>query len=355
MTPRRLLSALGLLAASAAAAQQPIDSAYTKAIRELTPTDPKWVFTTELVNYLPASATVPSPLKVLGYVPGTVGKLSHVADINRYFRALAAASPRVKLFSAGMSDEGREMLLVAIGDSTTIAHLDDYRAKLARLSDTRGLGATERAALIRESKPIYWLTGSIHSPETGSPEMLMELAYRLAVDESDHTKAIRDGVITLITPVLEPALRACESLGIVCDVRVVSAHRTPLDMVRFARGADARGTRVIIAGAGGAAHLPGMVASLTPLPVIGVPVESKTLRGIDSLLSIVQMPPGIPVATVAIGAGQNAGLLAVQILAASDPALRRRVAAYRARLQTESRAKDRRLRRSLAPRPRDPR
>jgi 5-(carboxyamino)imidazole ribonucleotide mutase len=156
-------------------------------------------------------------------------------------------------------------------------------------------------------------------------------------------------------PTLEPALRACESLGIACDVRVVSAHRTPLDMVRFARGAAARGTRVIIAGAGGAAHLPGMVASLTPLPVIGVPVESKTLHGIDSLLSIVQMPAGIPVATVAIGAGQNAGLLAVQILAASDPALLRRIVAYRARLQRESRAKDRRLRRSLALPPRDPR
>jgi hypothetical protein len=208
----RLLTALRLATLNAAAcvvaacvltAQQPIDSTYTRTIRELTPTDPKWVFTTELVNYLPASATVPSPLKVLGYVPGTVGKLSHVADINRYFRALAAASPRVKVFSAGMSDEGREMLLVAISDDRTIANLDDYRAKLARLSDTRGLSADDRTALIRDAKPIYWLTGSIHSPETGSPEMLMELAYRLAVYESDHVKAIRQGVITLITPVLE--------------------------------------------------------------------------------------------------------------------------------------------------------
>ena len=95
------------------------------------------------------------------------------------------------------------MLVVAISDEQTIAHLDDYRAKLARLSDTRGLGADERAQLIRDAKPVYWLTGSIHSPETGSPEMLMELAYRLAVDESDHVKAIRQSVITLITPVLE--------------------------------------------------------------------------------------------------------------------------------------------------------
>src|SRR5580658_1040956 len=127
MTPRRLATAPRLLAAvtmlvtSAAAAQQPIDSAYTRTIRELTPTDPKWVFTTELVNYLPASATVPTPLKVLGYVPGTVGKLSYTADVNKYVRALAAASPRVKLFSAGLSDEGREMLVVAIADDQTIA------------------------------------------------------------------------------------------------------------------------------------------------------------------------------------------------------------------------------------------
>ncbi len=197
------IAALLTLASTPLLAQQPIDSAYTRAIRELTPTDPKWKFSTEFVDYLPASATVPTPLKVLGYVPGTVGRLSHVAEINKYFRALAAASPRVKVFSAGMSDEGREMLAVAISDEQTIAALDDYKAKIARLSDTRGLSADERARLIREAKPIYWMTGSIHSPETGSPEMLMELAYRLAVDESPHVQAIRRGVITLMTPVLE--------------------------------------------------------------------------------------------------------------------------------------------------------
>jgi len=195
--------AVAALCATTAAAQQPIDSAYTRTIRELTPTDAKWKFSTELVDYLPASATVPSPLKFLGYVPGTIGKLSHVADINPYFRALAAASPRVKVYSAGMSDEGREMLAVAIGDEQTIASIDHDKQTMARLSDTRGLGAEERARLLNEAKPVYWLTGSIHSPETGSPEMLMELAYRLAVDESPHVKAIRAGVITLITPVLE--------------------------------------------------------------------------------------------------------------------------------------------------------
>jgi Zinc carboxypeptidase len=200
---RRLLVSGLALAAQALAAQQPIDSAYTKAIIALTPTDSKWKFSTELVDYLPASSTVPTPLKILGYVPGTVGRLSKTADVNKYFRALAAASPRVKVFMAGTSDEGREMLVVAIGDEQTIASLDDYRAKLGRLADPRGVSADERARLIHEAKPIYWLTGSIHSPETGSPEMLMELAYRLAVDESPHVQAIRRGAITLITPILE--------------------------------------------------------------------------------------------------------------------------------------------------------
>lgn len=144
-------------------------------------------------------------------------------------------------------------------------------------------------------------------------------------------------------PTLEPAVAACAEFGVACLTRVVSAHRTPLDMVRFARTAHTRGLRVIIAGAGGAAHLPGMVASLTPLPVIGVPVESRALKGLDSLLSIVQMPAGIPVATVAIGGGRNAGLLAVQILGASDESLRRRVLAFRQTMAAASRAKNRTL------------
>ncbi|MGI8496791.1 MAG: M14 family zinc carboxypeptidase [Gemmatimonadaceae bacterium] len=194
----------GLLFPALLASQQAPDSAYTARIKELTPTDPRWKFTTELVDHLPASPTVPSPLKVLGYVPGTIGKLSHVTDINRYFKALAAAAPsRVKYFTVGQSDEGREMILVAIASEATIAKLDDYRAKIVRLSDPRTVQSAERAQLIREAKPIYWLTGSIHSPETGSPEMLMELAYRLAVEESDFVKDIRDNVITLITPVTE--------------------------------------------------------------------------------------------------------------------------------------------------------
>jgi 5-(carboxyamino)imidazole ribonucleotide mutase len=144
-------------------------------------------------------------------------------------------------------------------------------------------------------------------------------------------------------PTLRPAAEACEAFGIPCEVRVVSAHRTPLDMVSFAQKAHTRGLRVIIAGAGGAAHLPGMVASLTPLPVIGVPVESKSLQGLDSLLSIVQMPAGVPVATVAIGGGRNAGLLAIRILGASDELLMKKMISFQARLATESRAKNLKL------------
>ena len=144
-------------------------------------------------------------------------------------------------------------------------------------------------------------------------------------------------------PTLKPAAEACREFGISCEVHVVSAHRTPDAMARYGREAHERGLRVIVAGAGGAAHLPGMVASHSPLPVIGVPVESRALNGLDSLLSIVQMPAGVPVATVAIGGGRNAGLLAVEILAASDEALRAKVIAFKERLARESEAKDAKL------------
>jgi len=144
-------------------------------------------------------------------------------------------------------------------------------------------------------------------------------------------------------PTLKPAAEVCAEFGVPCEVRVVSAHRTPDDMARYAKSAHQRGLQVIIAGAGGAAHLPGMVASHTPLPVIGVPVESKSLKGLDSLLSIVQMPGGVPVATVAIGGGRNAGLLAVQILGASDAALREQIVRFKRKLAAESKAKNRKL------------
>lgn len=143
-------------------------------------------------------------------------------------------------------------------------------------------------------------------------------------------------------PTFEPAAEVCRDFGVEYEIRVVSAHRTPEDMIEYGRSAVARGLRVIIAGAGGAAHLPGMVASMTPLPVIGLPVQSRALSGLDSLLSIVQMPAGIPVATVAIGGGKNAGLLAIRILAASPERadLLQKMAEYQAGLAAESRAKN---------------
>src|SRR3989441_7393543 len=131
-------------------------------------------------------------------------------------------------------------------------------------------------------------------------------------------------------PTMRAAAEACAEFGIPHEVRVISAHRTPQDLARYATRAHQRGLRVIIAGAGGAAHLPGVAAAFTPLPVIGVPIESKALKGLDSLLSIVQMPSGIPVATVAIGGGRNAGLLAVKILALSNAALQKQVLAFKA-------------------------
>ncbi|MCL2924924.1 MAG: 5-(carboxyamino)imidazole ribonucleotide mutase [Trichodesmium sp. MAG_R04] len=130
-------------------------------------------------------------------------------------------------------------------------------------------------------------------------------------------------------PTMKEAIAICEEFNIPSEVAIVSAHRTPERMFEYAQTAHKRGLKIIIAGAGGAAHLPGMVASLTPLPVIGVPVQSKTLQGVDSLYSIVQMPGGIPVATVAIGNAKNAGLLAVQILASHKPELLEQVQKYR--------------------------
>jgi 5-(carboxyamino)imidazole ribonucleotide mutase len=144
-------------------------------------------------------------------------------------------------------------------------------------------------------------------------------------------------------PTMQAAIAVCEEFDLPCDVGIVSAHRTPERMVDYAQNAHGRGLKVIIAGAGGAAHLPGMVAALTPLPVIGVPVASRHLQGLDSLYSIVQMPAGIPVATVAIGNAHNAGLLAVQILATHDPELLAKVQQYRQTLQDQVMAKQEKL------------
>ncbi|MEU8366121.1 5-(carboxyamino)imidazole ribonucleotide mutase [Micromonospora tulbaghiae] len=148
-------------------------------------------------------------------------------------------------------------------------------------------------------------------------------------------------------PVMKAAAEALDEFGVPYEAGVVSAHRTPDKMIEYGRAAAGRGVQVIIAGAGGAAHLPGMVASVTPLPVIGVPVPLKYLDGMDSLLSIVQMPAGVPVATVSIGNARNAGLLAVRILGASDPVLRDRMAAYQASLEDLVAEKEAALRASL--------
>ncbi|MDX1951847.1 MAG: 5-(carboxyamino)imidazole ribonucleotide mutase [Verrucomicrobiota bacterium] len=140
-------------------------------------------------------------------------------------------------------------------------------------------------------------------------------------------------------PTMQAAAEICREFGVSHHTQVLSAHRTPLDMIQFGENAHQKGFRVIIAGAGGAAHLPGMLASVSPLPVIGVPIQSKALNGMDSLLSIAQMPSGVPVATVAIGGGKNAGLLAIQILATADPSLLQKLVEYKKNLAMESRQK----------------
>ncbi len=151
-------------------------------------------------------------------------------------------------------------------------------------------------------------------------------------------------------PTMRPAAEVLDEFGVPYEMRVVSAHRTPDDMAEYGRTAHSRGIRVIIAGAGGAAHLPGMVASHSPLPVIGVPVKSSSLSGLDSLLSIVQMPKGVPVATVAIDGGRNAGLLAVQMLGVNDGTLVEKMILYKRRIADESRFQNREIERDEASR-----
>ena len=147
-------------------------------------------------------------------------------------------------------------------------------------------------------------------------------------------------------PTMKVAAEVCEEFGIPYEMHIVSAHRTPIDMANYAQEAHKRGLRVIIAGAGGSAHLPGMIAAHTPLPVIGVPIRTEALQGLDSLMSIVQMPPGVPVATVAIGGAKNAALLAIQILATSDKSVLQRVISYKEQLADISREKNKQLRTS---------
>jgi hypothetical protein len=205
--PTRLLAVTLLCCLpAAAAAVEPVekhpewDQDYSRKIRAAT-TGPE--FMTDLVDHLPASDKVPTPEKFNGYIAGAPDHLTYAEDVHRYMRALAAASPRVKVFSIGKSEEGREMILVAIADEQTIGRLDYYKEITRKLADPRQLPPAEAAELLAAGKPLYYLTGAMHSPETGSPEMLMELAYRLAVEETPLVRNIREHVITLITPVLE--------------------------------------------------------------------------------------------------------------------------------------------------------
>jgi hypothetical protein len=182
--------------------KQPIDEEYTKKIKEYTT---ETFFNSPMTDYLPASKTVPTPKAVLGDVAGAPGKLPYSHEVYRYMRMLEQASPRVKVFSIGTTEEGREMIAVAVASEANIAKLEENRTRLAKLADPRTINMNDDEAekLISESVPVYYLTGTIHSPETGAPTALMELAYRLAVDESPYIKHIRDNIITLITPIVE--------------------------------------------------------------------------------------------------------------------------------------------------------
>ena len=210
-------AALLLLTAAAAAAQsapasaanpyvrdpkQPIDEAYTAKIKEYT-TEP--YFTSPLVDYLPASKTVPTPTAVLKDVAGAPGILPYSSEVYQYMRMVEKASPRVKVFSIGKTEEGREMIAVAVSSEDNIKNLDKNRANLAKLADPRTIQMNDAEAdrIAASAVPIYYITGTIHSPETGAPTALMELVYRLAVDDSPYIQKIRNKLVTLITPIVE--------------------------------------------------------------------------------------------------------------------------------------------------------
>ena len=182
--------------------KQAIDEEYTKKIKEYT-TEP--MFLSPLVDYLPASKTVPTPSATLGNIAGAPGKLPYSKEVYEYMRLLASKSPRVKVWSIGKTEEGREHIAVAIASEKLIQQLETNRAKTAKLADPRSINFNdaEAAKLVQEVAPVYYITGTIHSTEAGAPTALMELAYRLAVDESPYIKNIRDHVITMITPIVE--------------------------------------------------------------------------------------------------------------------------------------------------------
>jgi uncharacterized membrane protein YgcG len=186
--------------AAAPAGAQKNDVEYTAKIKEYL-SDPR--ISTELVDHLPASGTVPTPLKFLGRIVGTPGELTHAVDIHRYMAAIATASPRAKYWTIGKTEEGRDMIMLAIADEATLRQLDRYKGMLHELTDPRKTTEARAQQLLHTAKPIYWITSGMHSPESGGPEMLMELAYRLVVEETPFIQNIRNNVITFITPVVE--------------------------------------------------------------------------------------------------------------------------------------------------------
>ncbi|HEY8833338.1 MAG TPA: M14 family zinc carboxypeptidase, partial [Gemmatimonadaceae bacterium] len=181
---------------------QPIDEEYSRKIREYTTES---FFLSPLVDYLPASPTVPTPKALLGDIAGARNNLPYSKEVYTYMRMLAKASPRVRVYSIGRSEEGREMIAVAVASESVFANLDQNKANLAKLADPRSINMDDAEAerLASQTIPVYYITGTIHSPESGAPTALMELAYRLAVDESPYITNIRDHLITLITPIVE--------------------------------------------------------------------------------------------------------------------------------------------------------
>src|SRR3954470_4631545 len=179
-----------------------IDAEYTAKIKEYT-TEP--FFNSPLVDYLPASKTVPTPKVVLGDIAGAPGKLPYSKEVYDYMRRLEKATPRVKVYSIGKTEEGREMLAVAVASEALMKNLDANKADLAKLADPRTIKFDDDLAdqIARRAEPIYYITGTIHSTEAGAPTALMELAYRLAVDDSPYVRNIREHVVTLITPIVE--------------------------------------------------------------------------------------------------------------------------------------------------------
>ncbi len=216
---RPLLVVLGVLLtfhvlAGDALAQQPVDEEYTAKILEFTTED---FFMTPHVDHLPASETVPTPLDVLGHIAGAADVLSYPEEIYRYMRAVADASPRVEVHTIGRTEEGRELIVVVVSSEENIRNLERHKADISKLGDPRITTQAEAERLISTTVPMYWATGAIHSPETGSPEMLMELVYRLAVEDTEFVWDIRDNLIFLATPVIEVDGRA----------KVVDLHMGP--------------------------------------------------------------------------------------------------------------------------------